>query len=102
VKLSTREVHCASLKVGEWFGSLDLIVAPLDDHTIILRKDFLKLSKAVPVSHENYLMFLDRTKTCDMPMMTRRKLGSMPIVSTIKLIDAISESMTKPCVITQQ
>jgi hypothetical protein len=47
VKPST-SVFCSSpLKIGEWFGILDLIVA----------------------------MFLDATKRYGVPMMTRRRLG---------------------------
>jgi hypothetical protein len=52
-------------------------VAPLDDHTIILGQDFLKLSKVVPMPMRTCLMFLDATKTCGVPMMTKRKLGRM-------------------------
>jgi hypothetical protein len=92
VKPTIGVVCSTPLKVGEWFGSLDLTVAPLDDHTIILGKDFLKLSKVVPMPHENYLMFLDGTKTCGVPMMTRRKLGRMPRMSVMKLIEATIES----------
>jgi hypothetical protein len=45
VKPITRVVHSAPLKVGEWFGSLDLTVAPLDDHTVILGKTFSSFPK---------------------------------------------------------
>lgn len=63
------------LKDGEWYRSLDLMVVPLDDHSIILGWDFLKLTKTALVPHENDLMFLSGTNTYVVPMMTRRKLG---------------------------
>jgi hypothetical protein len=88
VKLATRVVCSVPLKVGEWFGSLDLIMAPLDDHMVVLGKDFLKLAKVVLVPHGNCLMFLDGTKTYGMTMMTRRNLGRMLRMSVVKLIEA--------------
>jgi hypothetical protein len=102
VKPTTKSFCFVTLKVGEWFGSLDLTIAPLDDHIIILRKVFLKISKAVPMPNENCLMFLDGTKTYGVPMMNRRNLGRMPRIQISKLTEETSESMVRNYVIAQQ
>ena len=31
-------VHATPLKVGDWYDILDLVVAPLDDHVVVLGK----------------------------------------------------------------
>jgi hypothetical protein len=58
-----RMVHSIPLRILDWFGNLYLIVAPLDDHTVVMGWKFLKLSKVVLVPHENVLVFFDGTKT---------------------------------------
>jgi hypothetical protein len=102
VKPTTRVVYSSPLKVGERFNNLDLTVAPLYDHTVILGKDFLNLSKAILLPHENHFMFLSGTKTYSVPMMTRRKLRRMPRMLAIKLIEATNDSAVMPYVIAQQ
>ena len=67
------------------------MVVPLDDHSVILGQDFLKLAKAIPLPHENHLMSLDGTKTCGVPMMNRRKLWKMPRMSTMKMVEMASD-----------
>ena len=36
-----RIVFSSSIQIGDWFGSLDLILIPLDDHALILGHNFL-------------------------------------------------------------
>jgi hypothetical protein len=36
------------LRIGDWFGNLDLVVVPLDDYTIILGQDFFQVAQAIP------------------------------------------------------
>jgi hypothetical protein len=102
VRPSSRAVFSTPLKVGEWFGSLDLTMAPVDAHTIFLGQEFLKISKVVPMPHGNCLIFLNGTKTCGVPMMNRRKLGWMQKTTNIRLIEATSESTIRPCVTARQ
>ena len=68
-------VYSTPLKVGEWSCSLELMVVPLDNHLVILGHEFFKISKVVHMPHENYLMFLDGIISCDVTMMTKRRLG---------------------------
>jgi hypothetical protein len=58
--VSVTGIVCSTpLRVGEWFGNMDLLVDPLDDHAMILGLDFLRISKAGPLIHESCLVFLD-------------------------------------------
>jgi hypothetical protein len=101
MKSTVEVIHYTPLNFGEWFGILDLMVIPLDDHRVIFGQDFMKLSKVATMPHENYLMFLDGNKTYGVPTMTRRKLGRVLRISAMKLIEVANEPIDKPCLITQ-
>jgi hypothetical protein len=88
-------VRSAPLKFGNWFGILDLTMAPLDDHLVVLGKDFLKIAKVVLVPHESLFVFLYRTKTLCVPMTMRRKLVWMPIMSAMRLMELASGYVNK-------
>jgi predicted aspartyl protease len=47
--LVTGIVPSTPLRVGEWFENMDILVAPLEDHAMILGLDFLRLAKAAPL-----------------------------------------------------
>lgn len=49
--------------------------------------------------HDNYLMFLDETKSWGVPVMTRRKLGWMPKMTAMKLVEATNELVDRPYVV---
>lgn len=53
-----RIVFSSSIQIGDWFGSLDLIVIPLDNHTLILGHKFLGDAKADLLIHRYFLLFL--------------------------------------------
>jgi hypothetical protein len=95
-------VRSTPLRVGEWFGNMDLLVAPLEDHVMILGLDFLRLSKEAPLIHESRLVFLDEARTPSTPLMMKRKLGRMPRIFVIRLVEGVSGSTDKPCNVTQQ
>ena len=57
----------------------------MDDHSIVLGKEFLKLTKEVLVPYQNNLVFLGETKTWSLPMMTRIKFGHIPRMSSMFL-----------------
>ena len=63
VKPVARVVHSALLTFRSWSGVLDMIVVPMDNQKVILGQDFLRLARAIPVPHEECLLFEDRTKT---------------------------------------
>ena len=63
------------LKVGSCFGNRYLKVAPLDDHALVLGKEFNIFSKGVLLPHVSFLVFLDEAKIPSIPMTMNRKLG---------------------------
>jgi hypothetical protein len=52
VKPMTGVVRSTPLRVGSWFGTWDLMVAPLYGHAMVLVKYFLKYAQLVHMSHE--------------------------------------------------
>jgi hypothetical protein len=90
------------LKLGNWFASLDLMVTSLDDHAVVLGQDFLNISKEILVLHESILVFLNKAKMLSVPMLTRRKLGWMPRMSMVRLIEADIGPTDRPHVIAQK
>ena len=52
--------------------------------------------------HKNYFMFLDDTKTCDVPILTRRKFERVRRLLSMNLIKETTEPMNDPNTISQQ
>ena len=94
-------IYSTPLKVGEWFGVLDLTMISLDEQKAILGLDFVKHAKETPSPHRNNLEFFYETRSCNLFMMIRKKLGMVPWMSIISLIEVSIESMDRPCIITQ-
>ena len=57
----------------------------MDDHSVILGQDFLRLAKAVPVPHAGRLVFLGEAGAWSLPLTTKRKLGRMPRMSLVHI-----------------
>ncbi|GJS50693.1 putative nucleotidyltransferase, ribonuclease H [Tanacetum coccineum] len=51
-------------KIGEWEGTIDLSVVPMDDFKVVLGLDFLDKVRAFPMPFTNSLCILDGGKTC--------------------------------------
>jgi hypothetical protein len=68
-------IHSSPVKMGDWFGNLDLVVVLLDDHVVILGQEFFRAAQAVPVISENHLVLLDEARVSSVSMMRKRKLG---------------------------
>lgn len=51
-------------KIGEWKGTLDMAMAPMDDHNFILRMDFYSQVQAFPIQYLDSLCILDRGQAC--------------------------------------
>ena len=92
-------IHSTSLMVGSWSSILDLIVIPLDDHTVLLGQEFLRLVRTISISHVDYLTFMNETKTFRVPMVRTMKFGWMPRMSFMRLIEVVGN---RPCLISQQ
>jgi hypothetical protein len=95
-------VHSTLLRVGDLFGNMDLLVAPFEDHVMILGLDFLKISKAGPLFHKNCLVFMDEAITPSTPLTMKTNIERMPRISVTRLIEGVSGSKDEPCDVTQQ
>ncbi|PWA81445.1 hypothetical protein CTI12_AA187700 [Artemisia annua] len=51
-------------KIGEWEGTVDLPVVPMDDFDVVLGLEFLDKVRAFPMPFANTLCILDGGKTC--------------------------------------
>ncbi|GJT45453.1 putative retrotransposon gag domain, aspartic peptidase domain protein [Tanacetum coccineum] len=51
-------------KIGEWEGTIDLSVVPMDDFKVVLGLEFLDRVRAFPMPFVNSLCILDGGKTC--------------------------------------
>ncbi|GJV01078.1 putative nucleotidyltransferase, ribonuclease H [Tanacetum coccineum] len=51
-------------KIGEWEGTIDLSVVPIDDFKVVLGLEFLDKVRAFPMPFVNSLCILDGRKTC--------------------------------------
>jgi hypothetical protein len=75
---------------------MDLLVAPLDDHAMILGLDFLILSKVSPLIPESRLVFMDEARTPNTPLMMKRKLRGMPRIFMIRLVERVGGRTDDP------
>ena len=64
---------------------MDLSVAPLEYHEIILVLELIKLAKVFQLSHESHLVLLDEARTPSAPLTMKRKPRMMPIIYLIML-----------------
>ena len=90
------------LRVREWFGNMNLLVAPLEYHAMILGLDFLILAKKATLIHESHLVFLDEARKPSAPLTMKRKLGRMPKIYVIGLVEGVHGSTEIPCNVMQQ
>ncbi|GKA92574.1 gag-aspartyl protease domain-containing protein, partial [Tanacetum coccineum] len=51
-------------KIGEWEGTIDLSVVPIDDFKVVLGLEFLDKVRVFSMSFANSLCILDGGKTC--------------------------------------
>ena len=52
------------VKVGDWYGSCELMVIPLDDFRVILGLDFMRKGKVSVIPYLDGLMIHDEYATC--------------------------------------
>jgi len=71
--------------VGSWFGKLDLRIVDLDDHSMVLRQDFLKVSQAIPMVDQDILLITVEGRTLLVSMNRRSCLGYRPRIASITL-----------------
>ena len=68
MKLVDGWISTTPIQVGRWHGNLEFKVVPLDDNSLILGQDFLRLSNVIPVLYASPLVFLSNTEAWIMSM----------------------------------
>ena len=76
---------CTQVKVGSWFGKLDLRVVDMDDHSMVLGLDFIELAQAIPMVDRDILFITAEGKTRMVPMNRRSCLGYRPRMNSMIL-----------------
>nr|GEZ66015.1 Gag-Asp_proteas domain-containing protein [Tanacetum cinerariifolium] len=68
VNLEVKPIHEVAkdvrAKIGEWEGTIDLSVVPMDDFKVVLGLEFLDKVRAFPMSFANSLCIQESGKTC--------------------------------------
>jgi len=73
------------IRVGSWFGKLDLRVVDMDDHSMVLGLDFLNLAQAMPMVDRDILLITAEGKTMMVLMNRRSCLGYRPRMNSMIL-----------------
>nr|GEW24303.1 putative retrotransposon Gag domain, aspartic peptidase domain protein [Tanacetum cinerariifolium] len=69
------------VKIGEWEGTIDLSVVPMDDFKVVLGLEFLDKVRAFPMPFANSLCILDGGKTCMVSTERDAKSGSKTLLA---------------------
>ena len=77
------------MKVGSWFGKLDLRVVDMDDHFMVLGQDFMRLVQAIPMVDRDILLITAEGRTMMVPMNRRSCLGYRPRMTSMVCIPKI-------------
>ncbi|GJU98173.1 ATP-binding cassette subfamily C member 8 [Tanacetum coccineum] len=81
-------------KIGEWDGTIDLSVVPIDDFKVVLGLEFLDRVRAFPMPFANSLCILDGGKTCMVSTERDAKSGAKTL-SAMQIKKGFNKS--EPC-----
>ncbi|GJW48836.1 putative nucleotidyltransferase, ribonuclease H [Tanacetum coccineum] len=88
VNLKAKPIHGVAkdvwAKIGEWEGTIDLSVVPMDDFKVVLGLEFLDKVRAFPMMFANSLCILDGRKTCIVSMEWDAKSGAKTLLAMKK------------------
>jgi len=73
------------VKVGSWFGKLDLRVVDMDDHSMVLGLDFMNLAQAIQMVDRDILLITAEGRNMMVPMNRRSCLGYRPRMTSMIL-----------------
>ena len=73
------------VKVGSWFGKLDLRVVDMDDHSMVLGLDFMELAQAIPKVDQDILLIIAGGRIMMVPINRRSCLGYRPRMTSMIL-----------------
>ncbi|GKF42002.1 hypothetical protein Tco_0125344, partial [Tanacetum coccineum] len=85
VNLKAKPIHGVAkdvwAKIGEWEGTIDLSVVPIDDFKVVLGLEFLDKVRDFPMPFANSLCILDGGKTCIVSTEWDAKSGSKTLLA---------------------
>nr|GFA33688.1 putative reverse transcriptase domain-containing protein [Tanacetum cinerariifolium] len=84
----------AQAKIGEWEGTIDFSVVPMDDFKVVLGLEFLDKVRAFPMPFANSLYILDGGKTC-MVSTERDAMSGSKTLSAMQFKKGFNKS--EPC-----
>jgi len=73
------------VRVGSWFDKLDLRVTDMDVHAMVLGKDFLIATQAIPMVDCNILLIIVEGETMIVLMTRKSFLGYRPRIASMNL-----------------
>lgn len=73
------------VRVGSWFGKLELKIVDMDDHSMVLQQDFIKLAQAIPMVDQEILLITAEGRTMLVPRNRRSCLGYRPRINSMTL-----------------
>ena len=78
-------IENTQVRVGSWFGKLDLRIVDMDDHSMVLGQDFMRLAQAIPMVDRDILLITVEGRTMMVPMNRRSCLGYRPRMTSMTL-----------------
>nr|GEY65442.1 hypothetical protein [Tanacetum cinerariifolium] len=69
-------------KIGEWEGTIDLSMVPMDDIKLVLGVEYLDRVRAFPMPFANFFCIIDGGKTCMVSMERDAKSGVKTLLAT--------------------
>ena len=73
------------MRVGSWFGKLDLRIVDMDDHSMVMGQDFMKLVQAIPMVDLDILLITAGGRTMLVLMNRRSFLGYRSRMNSMSL-----------------
>ena len=87
MKVVHRVMKNTHLRVGSWFGNMDLRFIDMDDHAMVLGQDFMVSSQDIPMVDRDLLLILDGEQTMMIPMTRKSRLGYQPRMASLLLYE---------------
>ncbi|GJX26684.1 actin-related protein 9 [Tanacetum coccineum] len=88
-------------KIGEWEGTIDFSVVPMDDFKVVLGLEFLNKVRAFPMQFANSLCILNGRKTCMSGLSAHEDKGASDggSMGSIRILNAIKAKTEVPKVV---
>lgn len=85
MKVITGVMENTQVRVGSWFGKLDLRIVDMDDHSMVLGQHFMRLAQAIPMVGRDILLITAKGRTMLVSMNRRSCLGYRPRMNSMTL-----------------